>query len=48
VRSLDGAIVIIDGKPLPLRHGEPTSRENRWFESAPLQRRIIYEPVFTL
>jgi hypothetical protein len=24
-RALGGAIVIVDGKPLPRRHGEPTS-----------------------
>jgi hypothetical protein len=43
-RGLDGAIVIIDGKPLPPRHGEPTSRRNsprnRWFESVSLPRRV--------
>jgi len=47
-RGLDGAIVIVDGKPLPPRHGEPTSRRNsprnRWFESVPLQRGVTNEP----
>jgi hypothetical protein len=49
-RGLDGAIVIVDGKPLPPRHGEPTSRRNsprnRWFESVPLQRGVTCEPDF--
>jgi hypothetical protein len=48
-RGLDGAIVIVDGKPLPPRHGEPTSRRNsprnRWFESVSLQRGVSNEPV---
>ena len=47
-RGLDGAIVIVDGKPLPPRHGEPTSRRNsprnRWFESVSLQRGVRCEP----
>ena len=41
-RGLDDAILI--GKPLPPRHGEPTSRRNsprnRWFESISLQQRV--------
>jgi pimeloyl-ACP methyl ester carboxylesterase len=49
-RGLDGAIVIVDGKPLPPRHGEPTSRRNsprnRWFESVSLQRGVTCEPDF--
>ena len=47
-RGLDGAIVIVDGKPLPPRHGEPTSRRNsprnRKFESISLQRGVMCEP----
>jgi len=36
VRSLDGGIVIVDGKPLPPRHGEPTSP--REFAQEPVVR----------
>jgi hypothetical protein len=47
-RGLDGAIVTVDGKPLPPRQSEPTSRRNsprnRWFESGFLQRRVTREP----
>ena len=35
-RSLDGGIVIVDGKPLPPRHGEPTSP--REFAQEPVVR----------
>jgi hypothetical protein len=49
-RGLDGAIVIVDGKPLPPRHSEPTSRRNsprnRRFESVSLQRGVTCEPDF--